>query len=343
LGAVRIAGLAAAALAQAALPDFPQAQISNDVVTARVYLPDAERGYYRGTRFDWSGNTGSLRFAGHEYFGQWFEGYDPRRHDAIMGPVEEFLTCDSSLGFDEARPGGRFVRIGVGTVVRPDAKPYDRFHTYEIVDPGKWSVKRERDRIEFTHELADPTGYGYVYRKTLRLARSGPTLTIEHSLRNTGRKPIETSQYDHNFFVIDEAPSGPDASVRFTFEPQSARGLGDVAEIRGRTIGYRRELLAGESVFSELSGFGGSARDYDIRIENRRAGAGVRIQGDRPLSKLVFWSIRTTLCPEPYVALRVAPGGQERWSIRYTFYEIDKTAAAAARSGPWLDARRGAD
>jgi hypothetical protein len=326
-------------LAQAAAPDFPEAQISNDAVTVRFYLPDAERGYYRGTRFDWSGNTASLRFAGHEYFGQWFEGYDPRRHDAIMGPVEEFLTGDSSLGYDVAPPGGRFVRIGVGVLVRPDQKPYDRFHTYEIVDPGKWSVKRERDRIEFTHELADTTGYGYVYRKTLRLVGSGPTLTIEHSLRNVGRKPIETSQYDHNFFVIDQAPTGPDASVRFSFEPQSAKGLGDVALIRGRQIGYRRELLAGESVFSELTGYGRSARDYDIRIENRQAGAGVRIQGDRPLAKLVFWSIRTTLCPEPYVALRVAPGQQERWSIRYTFYEIDKTHAAAARKGPRLDVR----
>ena len=26
---------------------------------------------------------------------------------------------------------------------------------------------------------------------------------------------------------------------------------------------------------------------------------------------------------EPYVALRVDPGGQEQWSLRYTFYELD--------------------
>ena len=35
--------------------DVPQAQISNGTVRATVYLPDAEKGYYRGTRFDWAG------------------------------------------------------------------------------------------------------------------------------------------------------------------------------------------------------------------------------------------------------------------------------------------------
>ena len=321
--AVAFAPAAAASLAPAG---FPQAEISNGAVTARFYLPDAERGYYRGTRFDWSGNTYSLRALGHEYAGQWFERYDPKLHDAIMGPVEEFLTGDSSLGFAEAAPGGTFVRIGVGVVRKPEDKPYERFRTYEIVDPGKWTVKAERDRIEFRHELRDGAGYAYDYRKTVRLLDKAPVMTIEHSLRNTGTKPIETSQYNHNFFVMDGMPTGPEARVRFVFEPKADRDLRGLAEVRGRELAYLRELQPGESLFTELAGFGPSARDYDIRIEHARAGAGVRIEGDRPLAKLVFWSIRKTLCPEPYVALRVDPGGQEQWSLRYTFYELDARA-----------------
>jgi hypothetical protein len=101
-----------------------------------------------------------------------------------------------------------------------------------------------------------------------------------------------------------------------------------MAEIRGRELAYLRELQPGESLFTELAGFGPTARDYDIRIENSQARSGVRIEGDRPLEKLVFWSIRKTLCPEPYVALRVEPGQQERWSLRYTFYELDARKGA---------------
>src|SRR4051794_3839329 len=78
--------LAFAALTTAA--DWPQAEISNKAVIARLYLPDAEKGYYQGTRFDWSGVISSVKANGHEYFGQWFEKYDPKIHDAIQGPVE---------------------------------------------------------------------------------------------------------------------------------------------------------------------------------------------------------------------------------------------------------------
>ncbi len=316
----------AASLAQAA--EFPQAEITNGVVTARFYLPDAERGYYRGTRFDWSGNTFSLRALGHEYAGQWFERYDPKLHDAIMGPAEEFLTGDSSLGYAEAKPGGTFVRIGVGVVRKPEDKPYERFRTYEIVDPGQWTVKAESHRIEFTHELRDGAGYAYVYRKTVSLMGRDAVMTIEHSLRNTGTKPIETSQYNHNFFVMDDRPTGPASRVRFAFEPKAGRDLKGMAEVRGRELVYLRELQAGESFFTELTGHGATARDYDIRIENSEAGSGVRIEGDWPLEKLVFWCIRRTLCPEPYVALRVEPGKQEQWSLRYTFYELDARKGA---------------
>jgi hypothetical protein len=312
-----IAGLAPAA-------EFPQAEISNGTVTAKFYLPDAERGYYRATRFDWSGNTYSLKYAGHEYFGQWFPKYDPKLHDAIMGPVEEYRTGEAGLGYAEAKTGETFIRIGVGVVRKPEEKAFRAFNTYDIVDPGNWTVKRKRDRIEFTHKLADQTGYAYVYRKTIRLEGKSPVMTIEHSLRNTGRKAIETAQYNHNFFVMDNQPTGPDSSVRFAFEPKSERGLGQLAELRGNQIVYLSELGQRQSVYSELTGFGNSAKDYDIRIENRKAGTGVRIQGTRPLVKMVFWSIRTTLCPEPYVQVRVEPGKEEKWNIRYEFYELGK-------------------
>lgn len=302
--------------------DAPQAAISNGVVDAKLYLPDAERGYYRGTRFDWSGVIYSLRYQGHEYFGPWFEKYNPNTHDAITGPVEEFLTNDAGLGYVDAKPGGTFVRIGVGAVRKPDETAYRRFNTYEIVDPGRWTVHKGADRIEFAHELSSDTGYAYVYRKTVRLAKDKPVLTLEHSLRNTGRRTIETAVYDHNFFAIDGEPTGPNSIVRLPFEGRATKDLKDLAEMRGGQLVYLKELQKGQSVFTELEGFGGTASDYDFKLENRKAGAGVRITGDKPIAKLVFWSIRTTFCPEPYINLRVEPGAETTWTIAYEFYTL---------------------
>ena len=306
-------------LSQLAATPFPQAEIANASVRATIYLPDTQSGYYRGTRFDWSGVIASLKWNGHEYFGQWFDRYDPKLHDAITGPVEEFLTGESGLGYVEAKPGENFVRIGVGAVRKPDEPAYRRFETYEIVDSGKWTVHESSDKIEFIHELGDTAGYSYVYRKTLRLAKD--SLILEHRLKNTGKKPITTSVYNHNFFTMDRQPTGPDLVVRFPFVPRAARPLNDLAAIRGNDANFLREFVKGQTVFTEVEGFGATAKDYDFRIENRKTGAGVRITGDRPLQKVYFWSAHLTTCPEPYIDVSVEPGKESSWRITYQFYQ----------------------
>ena len=70
-----------------------------------------------------------------------------------------------------------------------------------------------------------------------------------------------------------------------------------------------------------LDGFGKDAKSYDLRVENRKTGAAVRQTSDRPLAKLVVWSPRSTVCPEAYIDLNVAPGQETEWTIRYEMYE----------------------
>ena len=228
------------AAANAADTSFPSAEIKSRAITAKLYLPNAEKGYYRGTRFDWSGNTYSLRTKNHEYFGQWFPKYDPNLHDAIMGPAEEFKTTEGGLGYELAKPGETFVRIGVGVVRRPDTEPFQAFKTYEIVHHGRWQVKRRSNSITFVHDLVGPNGYAYRYTKTMRLVKDQPRMLIEHSLRNTGAKRIQAQQYNHNFFVMDGQPSGPDSWVKFPFDLHPVRPFtGDVGKTKGGEIAIR--------------------------------------------------------------------------------------------------------
>jgi len=302
--------------------DYPKAEISNGLMHAELMLPDSQHGSYRGTRFDWSGIISSLQFGGHEYFGRWYEHHDPKIHDAITGPVEEFRTNDKGLGYDEAKVGATFVRIGVGTVRKPDELAYRAYDTYEIVDPGKWTINRHNDRIEFTHRLTSEEGYAYVYRKTIHLVKGKPELLIKHSLKNTGQKVIETTQYNHNFFVIDHEVVGPEISIKFAFTPVPTRGFNDRAEVRGKEIIFPRELQGKNGVFSELEGTKNDVKDYDFRIENLKTRAGVHITSDQPLERVNFWAISTVASAEPYIHLRIDPGKQSQWTIRYDFYTL---------------------
>jgi hypothetical protein len=293
--------------------DYPQASISNGAVTAKFMLPDPQKGSYRGTRFDWSGIISSLTYKDHEFVSRWNPTDDPLLHDSITGPVEEFLTSDAGPGYAEAKPGETFLRIGVGAVRKRDEKAYNRFATYDIVDPGKRTLRRGKDWIEFGHTIK-VAGYAYNYTKTVRLEKTG--FSIQHALKNTGEKPIDTQVYNHDFFVIDHEVVGPDLVVRFAWNPKPDKPFENGGEIVGDEIHYQYEIPPGKSVAADLSGFGA----YDFRIENKKSLAGVRITGDQPLTKLYFWSIRAVACPEPYVHISVPPKETRKWSSRYDLY-----------------------
>jgi hypothetical protein len=310
-------------LAGAGADEVPQTEISNGVVKAKIYLPDTERGYYRGVRFDWSGVVASLTYQGHEFFGQWFAKYDPFLNDAIMGPVEEFRGPEGGEGFSEAKPRGMFVKIGVGVLRRPDAEPYRFWGSYPLVNPGRRVVRPGGDHVDFVHELDTGEGFAYQYSKTLRLPRGRAALVIEHALKNTGTRVIDTDVYNHDFYMLDHLATGPDVRVKFLFAPKAKEKLTEPAEISGNELHYQRELAAeNESAAGELGGFGDGVGDNDIRVENVKAGIGVRETGDRPIGKLYFWSTRTTVCPEVYVHVHVEPGKTFKWRTGYEFYLV---------------------
>jgi hypothetical protein len=124
--------------------------------------------------------------------------------------------------------------------------------------------------------------------------------------------------------MLDGQPTGPDVAVTFPFALHPSKEMAPLAEVRGGRLMYLRELQPRQTAMSWLAGFGPNAADYDIRVENRKTGAGVRQRSDHAISKLNFWSIRTTVCPEAYIDLRVEPGQETEWRISYDFYTVSK-------------------
>lgn len=300
---------------------FPEAEISNGVLTVNFFLPDINNGYYRATRFDWSGNTSNLDYNGHSYYGKWYDKYEPTIHDVVMGPVEEF----GPVGFSEAKTGEGFIKIGVGALTKPDDTPYNSFKLYKIDNPGKWKVKKRSSEISFLHKLKDGD-YGYTYIKTVRLTEARPEMVIEHTLINNGEKSIETSVYNHNFLMIDKEPTGPNYKIVFPYEVSGeCRGTGESIRFEGNTIKLLRNLTKGESIFcGNIVGIEKNSDNYNITVENTRTGAGVRITSKESLSKLVFWASPTTVCPEPYTDIKLEPGNRYSWSINYEYYMTNK-------------------
>jgi hypothetical protein len=268
---------------------------------------------------------------------------------AMVGPAEEF----GALGYADVPAGGLFVKPGIGVLKRDDGN-YNHSRAYPIANGGKWDVKKTRDSVEFVHTLSEPSiGYGYVYTKTVRLTPGKPQMTISHVMKNTGTKPIVTNVYNHNFTTIDKQPVGPDVEVSVPWQmtraagrggrggapgappsnPYASLGAGErmgtqcgqpqmqaLASPQGNKIIYTKNLEGSECYQTSFTGFGADAKDNDIRIENKRTGAGVRVTGDRPLARFGYWSIRTVVAPEPYIDINVEPGQQFSWTNTFDFY-----------------------
>jgi hypothetical protein len=300
------------------LGKFPAAVISNGEVTMKIYLPDRDDGLYRATRFDWSGVIGSVQYRGHEFFGYWKETHDPTFHEDLSGPVEGFI--EPGLGYADARPGEGFIRIGIGILEKEDETEYNWRKTYRILDHGTWSVDPGKDRISFTHSIQSDFGYGYEYMKTIQLRKDG--FYIRHTLINTGTKPIETDQFNHNFFMIDGERSGRAFEISFPWRITTPDDLKGLVEIRDSVLCFVEDL-AGNSIFLNLEGFSGEVKDHRVTVFNKSSGAGVTYTVDQPLYRMAFWACETTLSPENFIWISVPPGEEKTWVSEYTLFTLD--------------------
>lgn len=311
------------------LASSPSVVLSNGSLRAVVRPPDIEKGFYRGTRFDHAGVITSLTAGGTEFYGPWFERTAPEVLDytyvgddvvggpdsAISGPVEEFAP----LGFQQ-KPG-LFVKIGVGVLRQPDDKAYDHYRHYQIVDAGKRQTLSSSHSVTFIQTLSG-AGYAYEYEKSITLIPGTNQMQIDHVLKNTGAAPIDTTVYDHNFLRLVPGNSDIRISFPFTIRPRLAGAANpppaDLISFQGNSLVYLRAMKPKERLSFTVAGFGDSADDYDIRIDGP-TGAGVRIKGSDPITRINIFSIDRVQAVEPYIAIHVPPGGEQRWRYAYEF------------------------
>jgi hypothetical protein len=316
-----------ATLPSAAQEDFTHVDISNGLVSARVY-PPGKHELYQGTRFDHAGVVFHVTYRGQEYSNYWYDHFvvdphDPTHYGAgtqsaccsTSGPVEEFAP----VGFDEAADNGRFLKIGVG-ILQKKIAAYDQFPTLPILNAGTRSFKAGKTGAHWTQDLKDAeTGYGYHYVKTVALVADKPEMTISHVLTNTGTRPIHTTVYDHNFLTL--SPGNAHVAITAPFAMTAERPLQpELARLDGKTIRYLAPLPAGTTVTSPIGGYGPSASDYDFTVTNTQTGFGQRIRADQPVARINFWSIDATLGWEPYIAIDLKPGETKRWTYTYDFF-----------------------
>lgn len=287
--------------------------LTGEELTVTIKAPET----CTGTRFDRTGWITQVRLES--------AGIDfcvPESLVAGQGTGGEGLSgefgIERAIGYEEARPGETFVKLGIGALTRIDDEHYNFARTYPV-EAYEVRTETEAARMTFVSEAPEHNGYGAALVKTIEI--DGRSLHIRYKLTNTGTKDFSTSEYVHNFMGIGGHPVGPDYVLNLPYEPKLIRlgdgGVEDKLELSAGQMAWNAE--AGGEYYALFGGFAAGEAPY-WELLHRPSGAGVRERGDFDASKFAVWGSGHVVAPEVFIELNLAPGETREWTRTYDFF-----------------------
>jgi hypothetical protein len=310
--------------------------LKTDCLTVDIARPGS---VYAGTRFDWTAfitqvTLDSAAGAGHTFCVP--ESYEPGQGTGGIGLCNEF-GIEEAIGYDEAQPGECFPKLGIGLLVKPEPPPetdsprgprrtgYNFFLPHEIAAKFPVQIDASETQVTFTIEPADCRGYAARLTKTVSV--DGAELTIAYALENVGEKPIETTEYVHNFTGIDGHAMGPDYRLRlpYTIEfppipPEFADRANKMVEdldFQGGDI--RLKTAPQHPFYCRPLGFSKTdAPQWELIHEP--SGVGMREYDDFAPDRVAVWGMTHVISAEIFVPISIQPGETQCWMRRYEFF-----------------------
>ena len=302
---------------------FPVKVIESKELKVTVLLPDEKTGYYRSTRFDWSGIIGQVEYEGHTFFQDW-EKYDGTINQGIHNPLDNGTGTGTAeefrrpLGYDEAKIGEPFVKIGVGILEKAENKPHHWAYPYKVVEFGKWKIKAQNDKISFVQDLSTTFGYGYRYEKQIVLSKNSPIVTVLHTLKNRGLKPIHTNPYCHNYFRFDNDLIGKNYTIEFSNPIRVINDFGSKATLTNQSFQLNSDLLDANPVEGSIQ----VNQSKAFTLSNSKTRTSVEVTTDVATDSFYLYIWRMAFCPEPMIQIDIQPGESFSWKTTYQFSKL---------------------
>ncbi len=289
--------------------------LKNNNLELRLDLPHDN---YNASRFDWTGKITEVRFRDIPVTGRERDEAGNEHHFG-QGLYNEF-GIEAALGFDKARVGGWFHKIGVG-LLKKTGDAYSFHENYEV-RPAEFATEMEAVRIIISCRSEAVNGYAYFLKKTIALQESG--FTIRYHLENTGEKAITSSEYVHNFLAVGSDPIGKDYLLRFPFRLRPERFTETVNPEGNAVIGENEIRFNGtpdqQFFFSDLAGGEETAAEWELVHLRHRIG--IRETGSFRTGKVNLWGWGHVVSPEVFFHFSVGPGESVEWSRTYRIFFI---------------------
>jgi hypothetical protein len=337
-----------------------------------VYLPAGlkpdEPAYYRSTRFDHGSMIGNIHYKKHSLFGAdtWRRPHNGNWPESGVGLASEFGVGDDGdfcyfqcgwarvndvtnglLGYQQAKIGESFLKLGVGELVKGTCPTCDSTEDYKFNSPYLFARQPEwkivlmgADSVSLEHS-AKLHGKGYKLQKDVQLTNN--VLSIKSTLTNLGNEAFATAWYSHNFFTCDDEPIGPGYSATFAIkgtdhqplyqEPGTwswSTPLEQFGKVTGRltTIALKmvRTLDPGVRIKTEFENDGSTKGAFSLEGCNMRIESKIlEVEtGSVPMYAYNLYVERDTLSPEPQILIRLQPGQTTSWTQQLLISAIEE-------------------
>jgi hypothetical protein len=270
-----------------------------------------------GPRFDNTAMVSTVRLKGRSYL-------------ASNGLVDEFgIDGIGVLGFEEAWPGGTFLKIGVGELVRPDDEEYKFWNRYSVRRSLPVEVERKGDTVAIHQRAALSDDYVYDYIKRYLVFRKLGVLVIEYKLQNLGRCPFTFNQYNHNWFACAGRTTAPPYFVETAFDVSAVNGV-DWLNRSAAADSWTRLRIAkpvGAGVVFE-SASGGPVESNKLIVGCPGSGQHVEVSGDFDVERFSLYADQSAICPEVFKQAELHQGESQTWRRYYRFARNDASRFA---------------
>jgi hypothetical protein len=275
---------------------------------------------YSGTRFDWSSFVTQVTLdKKHTYCIP--ESLVPGQGSGGIGLCNEF-GIDAPIGYDEAKPGDLFPKLGIGLLARLDKPDYSFWYPHQIAELFPVEISQSDHSVTFIVQPIDCRGFSVRLTKTLSVSEA--RLEVKYHLENTGSRQLNTNEYNHNFVAIDNQPMGPDYVLRMPFQigleklsEEQIRSAAAALRIEGNEIRLRETPK--NPFYCRPLGFSRTDQPQ-WELVHMPSGAGLREIDDFTPIRIAIWGTTHVISAEIFIDIDLQPGAAMSWTRSYEFF-----------------------
>jgi hypothetical protein len=290
--------------------------LKNDNLEIQIDAPNEN---YNFSRFDWTGKIASVKFKNIPISG--LEKVKSEDENLFgKGFCNEF-GIDSALGFDDAKIGDWFHKIGVGLLKKEDNEYL--FNKAYKIKPAKFKIDAKEQKIRLSCKSESANGFSYLLKKEIELHENG--FTIHYYLKNIGEKDIRSNEYTHNFIALNKASIGDQYLLNFPFKLKEQQ-FGEIVNPEEKVVVGQNQINFASTIDQEFffSNLGGEERvKAEWELINLKSKISIKETGNFQTNKVNLWGCKHVISPELFYNIYLKPGKSTTWSRAYSLNNIE--------------------